>query len=204
MHKKKVVDLENYRAGEPDLELVIEQHDHSLRPGTGLLYGQYTIISQINAGGFGITYLANDSLGRKVAIKECFPGELCLRDGNEMRARNASLRGELDNIVGHFLTEAQRLSSLAHESIVHVHQIFEENATAYMAMDYVEGSDLLDLVEGVNNPSMSPVSIQTLGEQVLHAVAYVHDKGFLHRDLAPDNIMAVSYTHLTLPTNREV
>ena len=189
MNKKKVVDLEHYRVGEPDLELVSEPRDQSLRPGTGLLYGQYTILSQINAGGFGITYLANDSLGRKVAIKECFPDALCERSGNEMQARTAMFKGELDEIVGHFLTEAQRLASLTHQSIVHVHQIFEENATAYMAMDYIEGSDLLELVEGATDNLQTPTAVQSLTEQLLHAVAYVHDAGFLHRDLAPDNIM---------------
>ncbi len=190
MHKKKVVDLQNYRDEEVAQEPASHPYDQNLRPGTGLLFGQYTISNQINAGGFGITYLAKDSLGRNVAIKECFPSELCERAGNEMRPRSLSYKTELDDIVGHFLTEAQRLAALKHKSIVHVHQIFEENATAYMVMDYIEGSDLLDLIDASSDgASITPASIEALTRDVLQAIAYVHGQGILHRDLAPDNIM---------------
>ena len=55
--------------------------EDALRPGDQLLHGQYRIDKYLNAGGFGITYLALDSLDRKVVIKECFPNSMCCRSG---------------------------------------------------------------------------------------------------------------------------
>ena len=59
----------------------------ALEPGTDLLHGQYTIESFLNAGGFGITYLARDGLERIVVIKECFPSTMCCRTHNVARAQ---------------------------------------------------------------------------------------------------------------------
>ncbi|MDX5350226.1 MAG: hypothetical protein LPJ95_05925, partial [Paracoccaceae bacterium] len=59
-----------------------------LKPGTKLLYGQFTIESFLNSGGFGITYLARDSLSRRVVIKECFPEGMCVRPSRAVRARS--------------------------------------------------------------------------------------------------------------------
>ena len=56
-----------------------------LKPGTQLLDGQYTILGFLNSGGFGITYLAKDSLERTVVIKECFPNALCRRSASVRR-----------------------------------------------------------------------------------------------------------------------
>lgn len=184
MHKKKLIDLERFRSDDADGDV------DALEPGTGLLFGQYTILQAINAGGFGITYLAKDSLDRHVAIKECYPGELCVRAGNDMRARTEAFEPDVDIVLDHFLTEAHRLSALQHESVVHVHQIFEENDTAYMVMDFIDGADLLDVATGAAGVvSLSPAQIEAMTKTVLHAVAYVHGQGILHRDLAPDNIM---------------
>ena len=188
MHKKKVIDLQNYRDGEAENARVSDEGEVNLRAGTALLFGQYTILGYINCGGFGITYLAEDSLGRKVAVKECFPGELCYRTGNEMRPRSPSYKAELEAIVDHFVKEAQRLASLKHDNIVHVHQVFEENATAYIVMDYVDGPDLLDIAES-EDANLDPAVVEALTEKMLHAIAYVHSRGILHRDISPDNIL---------------
>ncbi|MCV6593863.1 MAG: protein kinase [Silicimonas sp.] len=188
MHKKKVIDLQNYRDDEADTPESAAVAEVYLRPGTTLLFGQYTIVGYLNCGGFGITYLAQDSFGRKVAVKECFPSELCLRAGNEMRPNSMAAREEIDQIVDHFIREAQRLAGLEHPAIVHVHQIFEENGTAYLVMDFLEGPDLLDIAEG-HAPLPAPSQIEAMTETLLRAVAFVHGRGFLHRDLSPDNIL---------------
>ncbi len=189
MQNTKVVDLRGFREEEAETSKSVAAEDTQyLRPGTGLLFGQYTITGYLNCGGFGITYLALDSLGREVAVKECFPHDLCQRLGNEMRPKRRDYRAELDAIVDHFIKEAQRLASLKHDNIVHVHQIFEENATAYMVMDHIEGPDLLDIAEG-HAPVPAPSEIEEMTEKLLHAISFVHERGFLHRDISPDNIL---------------
>ncbi|PJI86239.1 serine/threonine protein kinase [Yoonia maricola] len=159
-----------------------------LKPGTKLMHGQYTIESFLNAGGFGITYLARDSLDRKVVIKECFPGAFCRRSRYVVQARSRAHQNELKSIVRLFVQEARSLSKLDHPNIVGVHQVFEDNETAYMALDFVTGRDLLDTIEDPNN-DLTPVQIKSILKEVLGAVSFIHDQGILHRDISPDNIL---------------
>ena len=159
-----------------------------LKPGTKLMHGQYTIDSFLNAGGFGITYLATDSLDRKVVIKECFPGAFCRRSRYVVQARSRAHQNELKSIVRLFVQEARSLSKLDHPNIVGVHQVFEDNDTAYMALDFVEGRDLLDTIEDPNH-GLTPVQIKSILKEVLGAVGFIHAQGILHRDISPDNIL---------------
>lgn len=165
-----------------------ERFADELKPGTKLLYGQFTIESFLNSGGFGITYLARDSLSRRVVIKECFPASFCRRIDNAVGPRTRQRQDEYRSIVNLFLQEAQNLARLDHPHIVKVHQVFEDNETAYMAMDYIQGPDLLETVEG-KIPRLDPQEIIRILEKVLDAVGYVHDQGLLHRDISPDNIL---------------
>ncbi|MBU2959885.1 serine/threonine protein kinase [Citreicella sp. C3M06] len=159
-----------------------------LPPGTRLCNGQYTIEKYLNCGGFGITYLARDSLNRKVVIKECFPNAICCRTQATVRLRSQGYKTDFSQAVGLFQKEAGALAALDHPNIVGVHQIFEENCTAYMALDFVEGLDLLDLSH--KHPELrSPAAVRELAEILLDALAYVHRSGILHRDIAPDNIL---------------
>ncbi len=184
--KNEVIDLENYRAA--DGQDATEGAPQHLPPGTTLLLGQYTINGYLNCGGFGITYRAHDSLGREVVIKECFPSELAYRNDKSMGARSPKYKEELDSIVQHFVKEAHRLASARHDNIVHVHQIFEENDTAYMPMDYVDGPDLLDIMES-DPDQLGPPEVERLVRKLLGAIEFVHELGLLHRDISPDNIL---------------
>ena len=159
-----------------------------LKPGTQLFHNQYTIFGFLNSGGFGITYLAKDSLDRTVVIKECFPGTLCRRSNTIVRARSRAHQSDFRSVVRLFLQEARNLSKLVHPHIVGVHQVFEDNDTAYMAIDYVRGRDLLDLLE---DPSHKFVPVRVVGylRKMLEAVRFVHESGVLHRDISPDNIL---------------
>lgn len=168
-----------------------------LKPGTKLMHGQYTIESFLNAGGFGITYLARDSLDRKVVIKECFPGAFCRRSRYIVQARSRAHQNELKSIVRLFVQEARSLSKLDHPNIVGVHQVFEDNETAYMALDFVEGRDLLDTIEDPNH-GLTPKQIKTILKEVLGAVGFIHDQGMLHRDISPDNILINKELHPVL------
>ena len=168
-----------------------------LKPGTKLMHGQYTIESFLNAGGFGITYLARDSLDRKIVIKECFPGAFCRRSRYIVQARSRAHQNELKSIVRLFVQEARSLAKLDHPNIVGVHQVFEDNDTAYMALDFVEGRDLLDTIEDPNH-GLTPAQIKVILKEVLGAVGFIHEQGILHRDISPDNILINSQFHPVL------
>ncbi|WP_180996009.1 protein kinase domain-containing protein [Tabrizicola aquatica] len=165
-----------------------ERFADELKPGTKLLYGQFTIESFLNSGGFGITYVAKDSLSRRVVVKECFPASFCRRIDNAVGPRSRQRQEEYRSIVNLFLQEAQNLARLDHPHIVKVHQVFEDNETAYMAMDYIQGPDLLETVEG-KIARLEPQEIVGILGKVLDAVGYVHEQGLLHRDISPDNIL---------------
>lgn len=159
-----------------------------LPAGTKLLFGQYTIKSFVNSGGFGIVYLAIASLDRTVVIKECFPSAFCRRIGQTVGARSRSQQDDFRAAVRQFVQEAVTLSQLDHPNIVKVHQVFECNETAYMAMDYIEGYDLLQTVEG-SAPPLRPKEIIAHLTTMLDAIGHVHAQGLLHRDISPDNML---------------
>ncbi len=159
-----------------------------LKPGTKLMLGQYTIDDFLAAGGFGITYLARDSLNRRVVIKECFPGNFCRRQNTSVTPRSRAHQNELKSIVRLFTQEAMSLAKTNHPNIVGVHQVFEENNTAYMALDYVQGRDLLEILED-DPDSLTPEVVEGYLEKTLDAIKHIHNLDMLHRDISPDNII---------------
>ncbi len=158
-----------------------------LLPGTTLFHGTYEITRFINSGGFGITYLAKDSLDRDVVIKECFSSTFCRRTQTRVRARSQGTREHMSRIVKSFLNEAQSLARLKHPNIVGVHQVFEDNDTAYMALDYIKGHDLLEIIDE-KRADLSPDLIVRMAAKLIAAVGYIHDSQLLHCDISPDNI----------------
>ena len=175
--------LENTISNEDEEEFVDE-----LKPDTQLMHGQYTIEAFLAAGGFGITYLARDSLKRRVVVKECFPGNFCRRQNASVMPRSRAHQSELSSIVRLFSQEAMSLAKANHPNIVGVHQVFEENNTAYMALDFVQGRDLLEILKE-DPESLKPDVVEGYLEKVLGAIQHIHDLGMLHRDISPDNII---------------
>ncbi len=165
-----------------------EEFQDELKPGTQLLQGQYTIEKYLNSGGFAITYLARDSLDRQVVIKECFPGSFCRRSHAVVQARSRAHQSEYKAIVRLFIQEARGLAKLNHPNIVGVHQVFEDNSTAYMALDLIKGRDLLDTLED-ESKLLKTGDITNILKKILGAVKYMHDQNVLHRDISPDNIL---------------
>ncbi len=159
-----------------------------LAPGTTLLNGQFRIERYLSSGGFGITYLARDSLERMVVIKECFPASFCARVNKTVQARSRGCTEDFRAFVDQFVREARRLARLDHPNVVGVHQVFEDNQTAYMALDLVDGQDLLDIIEEAEAP-MPPAEVKRILLETLDAVQMVHDHDMLHRDISPDNIL---------------
>ena len=159
-----------------------------LPAGTMLMNGAYTIENFLNAGGFGMTYIARDSLNRRVVIKECFPGAFCRRKDNAVQPRSRGHQEELKSVVTLFVNEAKALAKLDHPGIVAVHQVFEENNTAYMALDFVQGRDLLDILID-EDVSLNEQDIEMVLRKLLEAIGFIHEAGLLHRDISPDNIL---------------
>ncbi|MEM7438057.1 MAG: serine/threonine-protein kinase [Pseudomonadota bacterium] len=160
----------------------------ALSPGTVLCSGQYTIKSYINSGGFGVTYLALDSLNRQVVIKECYPNAICCRSGQTVRLRSHNLETDFSDVVEQFQKEARALARLQHPNIVGVHQIFEDNGTAYIALDLVPGMNLFDILVQ-HTKYLTPAVVQSITRALLEALDYIHENGILHRDISPDNIL---------------
>lgn len=163
----------------------------ALQPGFNLLSGQYNITSLLRAGGFGITYLATDSLKRTVVIKECFVASMCERDGSNIVANSRAKTKAFNKIVELFMQEAQNQADVDHPNIARVHQVFRDNNTAYIALDYIDGEDLFDKMDQAG--ALPPRDVKHWLSKILLAVGFIHRKGILHRDIAPDNILIDSH-----------
>jgi serine/threonine protein kinase len=183
----RVNDMAQQKAVGPAADEVDDLIDE-LQPGAKLLKGQYTITRYINSGGFGITYLAKDSLDRDVVIKECFPGSVCRRSKVVVAARSRAHTAELRSVIQLFVREARSLAKIVHPNIVAVHQVFEDNGTAYMAIDFIDGLDLQQIIEG-EGPQLTPEHIVRITDKLLNAVGFIHEHDMLHRDISPDNVL---------------
>ena len=156
--------------------------------GAELNGGQYKIIRNIAAGGFGITYLAKDNLDRDVALKECFPLGLVARSSSRsVSAASESTAASFSTARNLFLREARLLAGLSHPNVVHVQTLFEENGTAYMAMDFIHGHDLQTIINS-QPETLTPAALMEMARSILDALSYLHDNGLLHRDIKPSNI----------------
>jgi serine/threonine protein kinase len=169
-------------------EYAEDANSEALAPGSLLLSGQYEILEYLSSGGFGITYLARDSLNRRVVIKECFPEAFCSRVNRTVRPRTRNYQSDFRSVVQLFIREAHSLSRLDHANVVGVHQVFEDNETAYMALDLIDGKDLLEIIE-TREPALAPGQITRMTLDLLDAIAHVHGQDLLHRDISPDNIL---------------
>lgn len=165
-------------------------NDEGLPDGTLLLNGEFQITGRLSHGGFGITYLAKDiSLSRTVVIKECFPEAFCSRRNNaSVMVRSASHEDQYSSIVKMFIREARSIAKMRHPNIVGVHRVFEDNHTAYIALDLIDGHDLQEIIEDEDR-DLTPTQIKDILFKILDAIELVHAHDLLHRDISPDNIL---------------
>jgi serine/threonine protein kinase len=162
----------------------------ALPDGTQLQNDQFTVLRRIGNGGFGITYLAQDNyLDRQVVIKECFPHAICCRQNKDVVIRWEIDRDKLRRIIHMFVQEGRKIAKLQHPNINRIQRIFEENFTAYIVLELVEGPTLLEVIKGSGQYNISPQEITNILFKLLDAVQAVHAQDFLHRDIAPDNIL---------------
>ena len=125
-----------------------------LKVGT-ILRGVYRIDSHLSSGGFGNTYVAtNIEFEERVAIKEFFMRGVTQRDDNQttVSVSNSDNRNSFIEQKEKFKKEARRIRQMKNEHIVAVHDLFEENGTAYYVMDYVEGENLAERLKRTGKP----------------------------------------------------
>jgi serine/threonine protein kinase len=155
----------------------------------GFMLGEYRIVEVLGQGGFGITYLCEDTrLNVQVAIKELLPVEFVTRSNDATVVLvTRSAKAGFEWAKQRFIAEAQILSRLSHPNVVRAFRLLEMNETAYLVMEYVRGSSLRDWVR--TNPHPSEAQLTQIFLSLLDGLEYIHREGLLHRDISPDNIM---------------
>ena len=162
---------------------------HYISPGS-VLAGRYMVGKVLGSGGFGITYIGYDSLlCKKVAIKEYFPVEFATRMLNQtkMAIYGGDKKEQFQVGMRKTLDEAKRLAQLGDvPGIAHVFDFFEENNTAYIVMEYLDGETLKSRLD--RQGKMTVEEALPIILSVLDSLKAVHKHGIIHRDIAPDNI----------------
>ena len=161
----------------------------ALPEGTELV-GDYRIGRVLGAGGFGVTYLAEEiALGRKVTIKEYFPSDFAARgEGFDAVPRSENCRGDYQWGLDRFIEEAQTLARFDHPNICRVYRYFRANNTGYMVLHFEEGQSLKGWLKSLGRAPRQN-ELDGIVPAILDALELIHKSDFLHRDIAPDNIM---------------
>ncbi len=161
----------------------------ALPDGTELA-GDYKIVRVLGAGGFGVTYLADEpELTRKVSIKEYFPSDFALRtESLEATPRSEGCTSDYNWGLDRFVEEAQTLAKFDHHNIVKVHRIFRANNTAYMVLRFEEGKNFKSWLKDLGRAPRQK-ELDQIVAPLLDALEVIHKADFLHRDIAPDNII---------------
>lgn len=140
---------------------------------TGKTIGQFEIVEKIGEGGMGEVWLAEDTvLERKVVLK-FLPRHLSITDSDEAR----------------FLQEARAAARLNHPNIVQIHEMGEVDERSFIVMEYMEGGSLRNRLNEVEG---GPIPIQEVVDwtlQTSEGLKEAHNKGIIHRDIKPDNLM---------------
>ncbi len=145
--------------------------------------GRYSLERELGRGGMGIVFLARDvALDRPVAIKLLPPA---LARVPELRAR--------------FLREARTAAQLSHPHIVPIHLVEERDELVYFVMAFIAGESLGQRLR-VRGP-LPPSQVGRLMQEVAWALAHAHQRGIIHRDIKPDNIMLEAGTQRAIVTD---
>ncbi|MBL0938252.1 MAG: serine/threonine protein kinase [Gemmatimonadaceae bacterium] len=135
------------------------------------LAGRFSLESELGRGGMGIVFLARDViLERPVAIKLLAPAFGARED---MRRR--------------FLREARVAAQCFHPHIVPIHEVAESGELAWFVMGYVQGETLADRLQRIG--PLPPDAVRRIGREIGWALSYAHERGVVHRDVKPENIL---------------
>lgn len=165
----------------------------SLMPGT-CLAGRYFLGSVLGKGGFGITYIAWDViLEIPVAVKEYYPERIVGRDivnntHTLVQVYEEGAREEFQKGLRSFLHEARMMSCMLQlKGVVSVRDFFQENNTAYIVMEYIDGISMKEYIHAKGK--MGAGEVLQMMEPIFLALKRMHDTGIIHRDISADNLM---------------
>ena len=170
-----------------DLGKFVQYEASNLPKGTTLHSKEYTytILGNIGYGGFGKVYRAmNEDTMTEVAIKEFFHNALQVRDPqtNEVKVKFSDFDA-IDFAEKKFCGEIEKIKECAHDNIVKVYEFFRENNTCYYSMEYIDGENL------VNKKCIGEREALAIIRQVAGALKAMHEKGYNHSDVKPQNIL---------------
>jgi serine/threonine protein kinase/tetratricopeptide (TPR) repeat protein len=155
---------------------------------SGTVFGPYTVIEKIGAGGMGEVYRALDTrLEREVALKLISDSYL-VRDpaASSPPAGTPHSRGLLSR--ERFLREARAVATLNHPNICAIYDVGEQEGQPYLVMELLRGETLQ---EYLSRHHLSPSEVVSLGQQAASALAAAHSRGIIHRDIKPANLFVV-------------
>ena len=161
-----------------------------LRTNSFLQGGKYKIEKVLGQGGFGITYLGTQmALNRKVAIKEFFMKEYCNRNEatSHVCVPSEGSKELVAKFKAKFIKEAQIIAKLSHPHIIRIHDIFEENGTAYYIMEYWNNGSLAEYVK--SRGRLNETEALHYIRQIADALGYIHNHNMNHLDVKPGNIL---------------
>ena len=172
-----------------------QEKPHHLPLGTMLHGGEYMVGRVLGEGGFGITYIGlHQNLLIPVAIKEYFPNGMVWRKCEKEKQSysvvpfTAESEQQFDQGKKDFLREARVLSQFGFmDGIVRTRTFFEENNTAYLVMDYIEGDSVKKYV--TENGRVTPEVCRRIMRQPMLALMKMHESNLVHQDVSPDNII---------------
>ncbi len=148
----------------------------------------YRIARPLSNGGFSIVYLAHDSHGTPVAIKEYLPNSLVLRtEGETVAATSADNLAIFRYGMKCFFEEGRALANIVHPNVVRVLNFFRSNETVYMVMVYERGKTLQEHIQG-NKRKVTEMFIRRVFVELLNGLREVHTHKVLHLDIKPSNI----------------
>ncbi len=160
--------------------------------------GDYTIISKLGQGGFGITYRARHTTqGSIVVVKEHMPAELAVRVAGTtyVCSKTPETEARFKATLAEFMEEVVVLMGLEHPGIVPIISGFEANGTAYYVMPYVEGESLRVPEVPSLDKARQAVEARRIRRQLralLYTLEYLEQNGIVHRDIKPENIVVNS------------
>jgi TPR repeat protein len=159
-------------------------------PQNTILDGSYRIERVIGSGGFGITYEVEDvNLGSRFALKEYYPFDFGNRDATmSVRPKSDAHKKTFEWGRLSFLQEARMLARFKHPSVVRVTRVFEAYSTAYMVMELEPGKNFEVWLNDLGR-APSQEELDRIAGPLLDALQLMHAENFLHRDIAPDNII---------------
>ncbi len=162
-------------------------------PGT-LLNERYIIGKVIGYGGFGVTYIAYDCvLQMKTAVKEYLPSEFATRvvGQHDITIFGGKKEEQFNDGMTKFIEEARNLAKFhSLDGIVKVFNTFEENNTAYIVMELLQGETLAQLLE--REKTIPEDKAIKMLKPVMDSLNEVHARSIIHRDIAPDNVFVTN------------